>query len=119
MLQRKKDINTKNKVSVTHSLFPYYRFLWGKCKDLQGKGRISQVFCLEAVMTIRVTVNSPVIKILHEKDLIVYQECPTGFCVKDFFLVLLQLLLNSAYMQILDRPMVQTIGRLLPAPSSF
>ena len=85
MLQRKKDINTKNKVSVTHLLFPYYRFLWGKCKDLQGKGRISQVFCLEAVMTIRVTVNSPVIKILHEKDLIVYQECPTGFCVKDFF----------------------------------
>ena len=34
MLQRKKDINSKNKVFVTHSLCPYYRFLWGKCKDL-------------------------------------------------------------------------------------
>ena len=44
MLQRKKDINSKNKVFVTHSLCPYYRFLWGKCKDLQRKGRISQVF---------------------------------------------------------------------------
>ena len=43
MLQRKKDINSKNKVFVTHSLCPY-RFLLGKCKDLQRKGRISQVF---------------------------------------------------------------------------
>ena len=77
MLQRKKDINSKNKVFVTHSLCPYYRFLWGKCKDLQRKGRISQVFCLGAVVTVRVTENSPAIKILHESDLMVYQECPT------------------------------------------
>ena len=76
MLQRKKDINSKNKVFVTHSLCPYYRFLWGKCKDLQRKGRISQVFCLGAVVTIRVTENSPAIKILHERDLMVYQERP-------------------------------------------
>ena len=33
MLQRKKDINSKNKVYLTHSLCLYYRFLWGKCKD--------------------------------------------------------------------------------------
>ena len=77
MLQRKKDISSKNnKVFVTHSLCPHYRFLWGKCKELQRKGRISQVFCLEAVVTIRVTENSPAIKILHERDLMVYQECP-------------------------------------------
>ena len=44
MLQRKKDINSKNKVFVTYSLCPYYRFLRGKCKDLQRKGRINQVF---------------------------------------------------------------------------
>ena len=77
MLQRKKDINSKNKVFLTHSLCPYYRFLWGKCKDLQRKGRISQDFCLGAVVTVRVTENSPAIKILHESDLMVYQECPT------------------------------------------
>ena len=70
MLQQKRDINSKNKVLVTHSLCPYYCFLWGKCKHLQRKGRISQVFCL------RVTENSPAIKILHERDLMVYQECP-------------------------------------------
>ena len=96
--QKKKDINSKNKVFVTHSLCPYYRFLWGKCKDLQRKGRISQVFCLGAVGTIRVTENSPAIKILHERDLMVYQECPPplpGFCVKDFFfLVLSKIIVN-------------------------
>ena len=76
MLQWKKDINSKNKVFVTHSLCPYYCFLWGKCKDLQRKDRISQVFCLGAVVIIRVSENSPVIKILHERDPMVYQECP-------------------------------------------
>ena len=41
MLQRKKDINQKSKVFVSHSLCPYYRFLWGKCKELQRKGCIT------------------------------------------------------------------------------
>ena len=74
MLQHKKDINQKSKVFVSHLLCPYYGFLWGKCKELQRKGRINQVFCLGAVVTGRITENSPVIKILHEKDLLVCQE---------------------------------------------
>ena len=76
MLQRKKYINSKNKVFVTHSPCPYYRLLWGERKNLQRKDRVSQVFCLGAVVTIKVTENSPTIKILHERDLIVYQEHP-------------------------------------------
>ena len=75
MLQHKKDINQKSKVFVSHSLCPYYRFVWGKCKELQRKGRINQVFCLGAVVTVRITENSPAIKILHEKDLLACQEC--------------------------------------------
>ena len=75
MLQRKKDINQKSKVFVSHSLCPYYWFLWGKCKELQRKGRINQVFCLGAIVTVRIAENSPAIKILHEKDLLVCQEC--------------------------------------------
>ena len=71
MLQRKKDKNSKNKVFVTDPICPYYRSLWGKCKDLQRKSRINQVFCLRAIE------NSLTIKILHERDLMVYQECPT------------------------------------------
>ena len=76
MLQRKKGISKKRKVFVSHSLRPYYWFLWGKCKELQRKGRVNQVFCLAAVAKIRITENSPAIKSLHEKDLMVCQECP-------------------------------------------
>ena len=75
-LQLKKYINFKNNVFVTHSVCLYYRFLWGKCQDLQMKGRMSQFFfCLGAVVTITVTENSPAINILHEKNLMVHQEC--------------------------------------------
>ena len=88
MFQRKKGVNTKNKVFVTHSICPYYRYLWGKFKDLQRKSRISHVFCLGAVVMIRVTENSPAINILHEKDLMVYQECPPDSVWKIFFLFL-------------------------------
>ena len=76
MLQHKKDIIKKSKVFVSHSLCPYYRYLWGKCKELQRKGRVNHVFCLGAVVTIRITENSPEIKVLQEKDLVVCQECP-------------------------------------------
>ena len=76
MLQRKKDIIKKSKVFVSHSLCPYYRFLWEKWIELQRKGRVNQVFCLGAVVAIRVTENSPAIKFLPEKDLVVCQECP-------------------------------------------
>ena len=75
-LRSKKSISSKSKVYISNSLCPYYHYIWGKCKDLQRKGKVSQVFCLRAVVTIRVTENSPSIKILHEKDLIAIQECP-------------------------------------------
>ena len=72
-LQRKKDINQKSKVFV--SLIVSYQLLRGKCKELQRKVRINQVFHLGAVVTVQITENSAEIKILHEKDLIVCQEC--------------------------------------------
>ena len=34
----KKILSAHSNISVTNSLCPYYRFLWGKCKDLQRKG---------------------------------------------------------------------------------
>ena len=74
MLRLKKSINSCSNVYITNSLCPYYQFLWGKCKDLQRKGLINQVFCLGAVVTIKVRENGPPIKIFHENDLLVYQE---------------------------------------------
>ena len=76
MLQLKQDIIKKSKVFVSHSLCPCYQFLWGKCKELQRKSWVNQVFCLGAIVTVRITENSPAIKVLHEKDLMVCQECP-------------------------------------------
>ena len=52
--------------------------LYHKCKDLQRKGLINQVFCLGAVVTIKVRENGPPIKIFHENDLLVYQEMTGG-----------------------------------------
>ena len=44
MLRSKKSISSKSKVYINHSLYPYYRYIWKKCKDLQRKGKVSQFF---------------------------------------------------------------------------
>ena len=54
MLRNKKSISSKDfshlnvhgKVFVSVSLCPYYLYIWGRCKDLQSRGKIYQVFCL-------------------------------------------------------------------------
>ena len=74
MLRLKKSINSRSNVYKTNSLCPYYCFLWGKCKDLQRKGSINQVFCLGAVVTTKVRENGPPIKIFHESNLLFYQN---------------------------------------------
>ena len=74
ILRLKKSINSRSNVYITNSLCPYCHFLWGKCKDLERKGLINQVFCLGAVVTIKVRENGPPIKIFHESDLLVYQD---------------------------------------------
>ena len=53
MLKDKKRISGKNfghlhitnKVFVSVSRCPYYRYIWGKFKDLQGQGKVHHVFC--------------------------------------------------------------------------
>ena len=36
------NINIPSKIFVFVSLCPYYRFIWGKCKDFQRRGKIHQ-----------------------------------------------------------------------------
>ena len=57
MLRSKKSISSNSKVYINNSLCPYYRYIWCKCKDLQGKGKVNQIFCFGAVVTIRITEN--------------------------------------------------------------
>ena len=74
MLQLKKIISSHSKVFVSNLLCPYYHYLWGKCKDLQQRGIFNQVFCLGAVVTIKVSKNGPLVKIYNENDLKIYQS---------------------------------------------
>ena len=78
MLRNKKCISNKDfshlnvhgKVFVSVSLCPYYRYIWGKCKDLQRRGKIYQVFCLGGTIAVKVTERSSARKIFHECDLL-------------------------------------------------
>ena len=73
MLRVKRIISSRSKVFISNSLCTYYRYLWGKCKDLQRRGIFIQVFCLGSVVTIKGSENGPLVKIYHENDLKIYQ----------------------------------------------
>ena len=78
MLRNKKSISSKDfshlnvrgKVFVSVSLCPYYRYIWGKCKDLQRRGKTYQVFCLCGATAVKVTKRSSARNIFHECDLL-------------------------------------------------
>ena len=72
MLRLKKIKSSGSKVFISNSLSPYYRYLRGKCKDLQRRGIFNQIFCLGAVVTIKVSKNGPPVKIYHKNDLKIY-----------------------------------------------
>ena len=73
MLRLKKIISSRSNVFISNSLYPYYRYLWGNCKELQRRGIFNQVFCLGAIVTIKVSENGPLIRIYHENVLNIYQ----------------------------------------------
>ena len=62
--------NVHGKVFVSVSLYPYYRYILGKCKDLQRRWKIYQVFCLGGTIAVKVTKRSSARKIFHECDLL-------------------------------------------------
>ena len=73
MLRLKKTTSSCRKVFISNLLCPYYRYLWGKSKDLQRGGIIDQFFCLGAVVTIKTSKNGLSVKVYHENDPNVYQ----------------------------------------------
>ena len=85
MLRLEKITSSPSKVFISNLLCPYYRCICSKCKDLQQKsivnqvfcldagGIVNQVFCLRAVVTIKPSENGTPVKIYHENDLKVYQ----------------------------------------------
>ena len=67
-----KFVNRKHSEDMLRLFLICYRYLWGKCKDLQQRGIFNQVFCLGAVFTKAVSENGPPVKIYHENDLKIY-----------------------------------------------
>ena len=75
MLRLRRSINSRSSVYIMISLCPYIGFLRGKCKDQKRKDLRNQIFfCLGAVVTIKVRVNVPPVKIFHESELLEYQD---------------------------------------------
>ena len=62
-------LNVHNKVFVSVSLYPYYRYIWGKCKDLQRQGQVNHVFCLGGVVCIKLSDKGSPIKLYHMNDI--------------------------------------------------
>ena len=62
-------LNVPNKVFVSVSVCPYYRQIWGKCKDLQRQGHVNHVFCLGGVVCIKLSVNGSPIKLYHMNNI--------------------------------------------------
>ena len=47
-------LNVSNKV-ISVYFCPYYRYIWGKCKDLQRQGQVNHVFNLGNVVCIKLS----------------------------------------------------------------
>ena len=62
-------LNVSNKVFVSVFLCPYYRYIWGKCKDLQRQGQVNHVFCLGGVVYIKLPENVSPTKPYHMNDI--------------------------------------------------
>ena len=62
-------LNINNKVYVNPSLCLYYRYLWGRCKDLQRRNMIHHVLCLGRVVAIKLTDQSLPLNIYHGSDI--------------------------------------------------
>lgn len=83
-----KYLGFQSKVLVRHYFCLYYQYMQRKSKDLQRKGRI---------MFKEGTENSPPIKILHGKELMVNYKCPSEQMRKIFcFAIVVNMGLHSA-----------------------
>ena len=47
------------------SLCLYYQFIWGKCKDLQRRGRIHQLLCLGGTVSVKLSESRNPVKNCH------------------------------------------------------
>ena len=56
------------------SLCPCYWFIWGKCKDLQRRVKIHQVFCLGGTVSVKLSESGNPLKISHVTDIPTFND---------------------------------------------
>ena len=62
-------LHITNKVFVSVFLFPCYRFIWGKCKDLKRQGDVHHVFCLGGIVSVKLSEKGSPVKLHHISDI--------------------------------------------------
>ena len=68
------NINVSSRIFVSVSSCPYYRFIWGKCKVLQRRGKIHQVFCLGGTVSVKLSESGNPLKISHVTDISTFND---------------------------------------------
>ena len=68
------NINIPSKKFMSVSLCSYYRFIWGKCKDVQSRGKIHQVFCLGRTVSVKLSESGNPVKIYHVADIPTFSD---------------------------------------------
>ena len=53
---------------------PSHLFIWGKCKDLQRRRKIHQVFCVVGTVSVKLCKNGNPIKISHVTDIPTFND---------------------------------------------
>ena len=62
-------LNVPNKIFISVFLCPYYRYIWGECKDTQKQGHVNHVFCLGGAVCTKLFKNGTPIKLYHMNDI--------------------------------------------------
>lgn len=60
--------NIPSKIFVSTSLYLYYQLNWGKCKDLQRRGKNHQVFRLSGTLLVGISKSGNPVKTFHVND---------------------------------------------------
>ena len=85
-------LHVTNKV-VSLSLCPYYRYIWGKCKDLPRQGNMHHVFSLGGIVCTKLSEIISPVKLLH----IINEYWKLAFAIIVFALYILHISLNPSH----------------------
>ena len=76
-------LHITNKDYLSVSLYPYYRYIWGNCKDPQRQGKVHHVLCLGSIVCIKLWENGSLANLLNISDI---PDFPSDSNIENSFL---------------------------------